>query len=53
MFYNNYKWNITFKNCKSLYCTPVTYIVLHIILQLKKKEEEEKEVREAISHGVL
>ena len=23
-FYNNYKWNITFKNCESLYCTPVT-----------------------------
>ena len=23
--YNNYKWSITFKNCESLYCTPVTY----------------------------
>ena len=30
IFYNNYKWNITFKNCESLYYTPVTYIVLYI-----------------------
>ena len=22
IFYNNYKWRITFKNCESLYCTP-------------------------------
>ena len=28
--FNNYKWNITFKNCKSLYCIPVTYIILYI-----------------------
>ena len=26
IFYNS-KWSITFKNCKSLYCTPVTYIM--------------------------
>ena len=26
MFYNNYKWSITFK-IMSLYCTPVTYII--------------------------
>ena len=25
IFYINYKWNITFKNCDSLYCTLVTY----------------------------
>ena len=27
-FYN-YKWNITFKNCESLYCTPVTYLYIN------------------------
>lgn len=21
VFYNNYKWTVTFKNCESLYCT--------------------------------
>ena len=26
IFYNNYKWSIIFKNCESLYCTPVTYM---------------------------
>ena len=25
IFYNNYKWSITFKNCESLYFTSVTY----------------------------
>ena len=30
VFYNNYKWIITFKICKSLYCTPITYIMLYI-----------------------
>ena len=30
MFYSNYKWSITFKNCKSLDCKPVTYIILYI-----------------------
>ena len=30
IFYNNYKWSITFKNCGSLYCTPITYIILYI-----------------------
>ena len=24
---NNYKWSINFKNCESLYCTPVTCII--------------------------
>ena len=28
-FYNNYKWNITFKNCESLYFIPVTYNIIH------------------------
>ena len=27
IFYNNYKWSITFKNCESLYCIAVTYIM--------------------------
>ena len=27
---NIYKWNITFKNCESLYYTPLTYIILYI-----------------------
>ena len=30
-FYNSYKWNVTFKNCDSLCCTPETYIMLYII----------------------
>ena len=25
---NNYKWNIIFKNCESLFCTPETYLIL-------------------------
>ena len=25
--YNSCKWNIIFKICESLYCTPVTYII--------------------------
>ena len=29
MFYNNYKWSITFKHCESLYCTPVTLIIVY------------------------
>ena len=29
IFYNNYQWNITFKNCRSLYCRPVTYNIKH------------------------
>jgi len=28
IFYNNFKWNITFKNCKPLCCIPETYINL-------------------------
>ena len=30
IFYNNYKWSISFKNCESLYCTPLTYLILYI-----------------------
>lgn len=29
MFYDNSKWSITFKIVESLYCTPVTYIILY------------------------
>ena len=29
-FYNNYKRKITFKNCESLCCTPVPYIIFYI-----------------------
>ena len=29
IFYNNFKWGIIFKTCESLYCTPVTYNVVH------------------------
>ena len=36
IFYNNYKWNITFKNCESLYCTYVTYIMLYQLYFNKK-----------------
>ena len=41
MFYNNYKWNITFNNCGSLYCIPVTYIIEYTTaFQLKKKKTQ-------------
>ena len=30
IFYNSYKWSINLKSCESLYCTPVTYIILYI-----------------------
>ena len=30
IFYNNYKWSITFENSESLHCTLVTSAVLHI-----------------------
>ena len=28
-FYKNYKWSITFKSHESLYCTLVTYNIVH------------------------
>ena len=31
MFYNNYKWSITFKHHESLYHTPVTYNIVHLL----------------------
>ena len=34
--YNNYKWSITFKNCESLYCTPVTYNIVQLYASIKK-----------------
>ena len=40
IFYNNYKWSIIFKSCESLYCTPVTYIILHINYTSVKKEKD-------------
>ena len=30
IFYNNCKWNVTFKNCKLLYPILVAYIILYI-----------------------
>ena len=35
--HKDYRWNITFKNCEALYCTPVTYIILCINYASKKK----------------
>ena len=29
IFYNNSKWSKTFKNCDSLYFTPVTYTIFY------------------------
>ena len=40
MFYNNYKWSITFKNFELPYCTLVTYIILHINYTLIYKQEQ-------------
>ena len=37
IFYKNYKRSITFKNCESLYCTPVTYNIRHQLYVNKKK----------------
>ena len=40
IFYDNYKWSITFNNCESLYYTPVTYLILYSDYTSKKKELE-------------
>ena len=32
IFYHNYKWSITFKTCELLYCTHVTYSIIHQLL---------------------
>ena len=37
MLYNNYKWSIMFKYCESVYCLPVTYIILYINYMSIKK----------------
>ena len=42
MFCNNYKWDIAFKNCESLYCTPVMYIIWYINYALIKKNLNSK-----------
>ena len=28
IFYNNYKWTVTFKSCESLYCAPENYVII-------------------------
>ena len=38
IFYNNYKWSITFKNCESLYFIPVTYNFVYNYTSIKKKK---------------
>ena len=38
------KWSMTFKNCESLYCTPITYIILYINYTSVKKKGKYLEV---------
>ena len=40
IFYNNYKWNIIFKNWDSLCCTPETQIISNINYTSKNKHME-------------
>ena len=40
--YNNSKLSVTFKNCESLYCTPVTYIILYINYNSIKNSRKKK-----------
>ena len=40
IFYNNYHWNITFKNCESLYCIPVPYAILYNYSSIFKKRKK-------------
>ena len=44
--HKDYRWNITFKNCEALYCTPVTYIILCINYASKKKWNQTKNSRQ-------
>ena len=37
---NNYKQNVSFKNCESLYCTSATYIILYINYTSIKKRRK-------------
>ena len=41
MFYHNYKWSINFKNCESLCCVPVTYIILYSNYTSIKNQKED------------
>ena len=43
MFYNNYKWSITSKNCDSLYCTLVTSIIFYSNYTSIKNKTNKKE----------
>ena len=45
IFYSNYLWSITFKNCESLGCKPETYNIIHqLYLNLKKKKRKQSMV---------
>ena len=37
IYFKNYQWSITFKNCESLYYTSVTYSIKHQLYFSKKK----------------
>ena len=41
IFYNNYKWNITFKKCESLCCTSEIYNIVHQLYLKKKKKKNQ------------
>ena len=45
IFYSNYDWSITFKNCESLYFTPVTYIILYSNYDTTLMTESEEELK--------
>ena len=38
IFYNNCKWNVTFKNCESLYYVPETHITLNICCTIPQRK---------------
>ena len=42
IFYNKYKWSITFKNCESLYSTPITCRIFYINYTLIKYKTQIK-----------
>ena len=52
MFYNNYKWNITFKNCESLCCTFETYNIVHQLYFNKTRKGEKHEMDDLSLHHV-
>ena len=39
IYFKNYQWSITFKNCESLYYTSVTYSIKHQLYFSKKKKK--------------